>query len=185
MDDLLTTPDGIPPADWQATPPRVRALVTALLLQVAALTTWALELEQRLAQTSQNSSKPPSSDPPRAPPRPATTPRGRPRGGQPDHPGATRARREPDAIAPLHPTACPPCATTLAPTLPDAAPPQTTQVGDLPPITPIVTDDVQPTVCCPTCAARVTAALPPEARTGYGPRVTASVGHLHGTYHLS
>lgn len=185
MDDPLPPPDSIPPDVWNTWSLAARVLIATLVQQVAALTTRVQELEQRLAQTSQNSSKPPSSDPPSAPPRPAKTPRGLPRGGQPDHPGATRERRKPDTIVPLHPTACPQCATTLAPTLPDAAPPQTTQVWELPPITPIVTDYVQHTVCCPTCAARVTAALPPEARTGYGSRVTALVGHLHGTYHLS
>jgi transposase len=185
MDDLLTPPDGIPPADWQVTPPSVRGVVTAMLSQVATLTVRVQELEQRLAQTSQNSSKPPSTDPPDAPPRPAKTSRGRPRGGQPDHPGTTRERREPDTIVPLHPSACPQCATGLAATLPDVLPPLVTQVWELPPITPIITDYVQHTVCCPTCAAHVTAALPPEAQIGYGPRVTALVGHLHGTYHLS
>lgn len=185
MDDLLTPPDGIPADEWRTWPLAARVLITTLVQQAAALTTRVQELEQRLAQTSQNSSKPPSSDPPSAPPRPPKTPRGRPRGGQPDHPGATRARREPDQIMPLHPTTCPQCATALSPQLPDAAPPRITQVWDVPSITPIITDYVQHTVCCPTCAARVTADLPPDASTGYGPRVTALVGHLHGTYHLS
>jgi transposase len=43
----------------------------------------------------------------------------------------------------------------------------------------------RPTVCCPTCAATVTAPALPEATSGYGPRLTALIGHLHGTYHLS
>lgn len=178
MDEQLPAPEGISAADWAATPASVRAFVAQLAARILAL-------EARLNQTSQNSNKPPSSDPPSAPPRPPKTPRGRPRGGQPDHPGATRERREPNQIIPLHPTTCSQCATALPPSLPDAAPPRVTQVWDLPPITPIITDYVQHTVCCPTCAACVTADLPSDAGTGYGPRVTALVGHLHGTYHLS
>lgn len=142
MDDPLPPPDGIPPDVWNTWSLAARVLITTLVQQVAALTTRVQDLEQRLAQTSQNSSKPHSSDPPSAPLRPAKTPRGRPRGGQPDHPGATRERRETDTIVPLRPTACPQCATTLAPTLPDATPPQTTQGWELPPIILIVTDYV-------------------------------------------
>lgn len=185
MDELLPVPDGIPPADWAATPASVRLLVIALMQQVAALTARVQELEQRLNQTSQNSSKPPSSDPPSAPPRPPKVPRGRPRGAQPGHSGSTREHREPDTIVPLHPATCPSCQTALESTLPDVAPPRVTQVWELPVIRPHITDYVQHTVCCPTCAATVTAPAASAAATGYGPRLTALIGHLHGTYHLS
>jgi transposase len=72
-------------ADWDATPPAVRAVLVALLARIA-------DLEARLNQHSGNSSKPPSSDPPSAPPTPPRTPRGKPkpRGGQPGHPGSHR-----------------------------------------------------------------------------------------------
>ena len=185
MDELLPVPDGIPPADWAATPASVRLLVLALMQQLAALTARVQELEHRLNQTSQNSSKPPSSDPPSAPPRPPKVPRGRPRGAQPGHSGTTREHREPDTIVPLHPATCPSCQTALEPTLPDVAPPRVRQVWELPVIRPQITDYVQHTVCCPTCTATVTAPAPPAAATGYGPRLTALIGHLHGTYHLS
>jgi transposase len=58
-------------------------------------------------------------------------------------------------------------------------------VWELPAIRPQITDYVQHTVCCPTCTATVTAPAPLEAATGYGPRLTALIGQLHGTYHLS
>lgn len=177
MDDIDTPPDGIPLADWLATPASVRLLVTVLLTRIQTF-------EQRLNQTSQTSSKPPSSDPPSAPPRPPATPRGRKAGGQPGHPGHTRPRREPDQIVPLRPTTCPTCQADLPSTLPDAAPPIVTQVWDVPPIRPVIIDYHQHTVICPCCQTRTTAAPAPAAATGYGARVTALVGHLHGTYHL-
>jgi transposase len=178
MDDELPPPDDIPAQEWASWPLAARVLVTRLLARVQIL-------EQRLNQTSQNSSKPPSSDPPSAPPRPPKVPRGRKAGGQPGHAGHTRERREPDAIVPLHPSACPSCHTPLDPTLPDVSAPRVTQVWELPAIRPQITDYVQHTVCCPTCATIVTASAAPEAATGYGPRLTALIGHLHGTYHLS
>lgn len=178
MDDELPSPDDIAAEEWATWPLAARVLVTRLLARVQVL-------EQRLNQTSQNSSKPPSSDPPSAPPRPPKLPRGRKAGGQPGHGGHTRERREPDAILPLHPSACPSCHTPLNPTLPDVSAPRVTQVWELPAIRPQITDYVQHTVCCPTCATIVTAPAAPEAATGYGPRLTALIGHLHGTYHLS
>jgi transposase len=69
--------------------------------------------------------------------------------------------------------------------LPDVAPPRVTQAWELPALRPQITDYVQHTVCCPTCAATVTAPAAPAAAAGYGPRLTALIGHLHGTYHLS
>lgn len=185
MDELLPPPEGVPSDEWATWPVAARVMITALLRQVNTLTARVHELEQRLNQTSQNSSKPPSSDPPSAPPRPPKVPRGRKAGGQPGHAGHTRERREPDTIVPLHPTACPSCHTPLDPALPDVVPPRVTQVWELPVIRPQITDYVQHTVCCPTCAATVTAPAPLEAATGYGPRLTALIGHLHGTYHLS
>jgi transposase len=136
MDEPFPAPDGISAEDWAAPPASVHTFVGQLATRILAL-------EARLNQTSQNPSKPPTSDPPDAPPRPTKTPRGRLRGGQPDHPGTTRERREPDTIVLLHPTICPQCATALAPTLPDATPPHITQVWELPPITPIMLDYVQ------------------------------------------
>jgi len=71
--------DRVPPVeisaeDWAVTPSAVRALVMELRRRLA-------QVEARLNQTSQNSSKPPSSDPPSARPRPAKEPTGRKSGG--------------------------------------------------------------------------------------------------------
>lgn len=185
MTDVRCPPSGIDPADWDATPATVQVVVLALLDQVHRLTAQVQALTAQIQQTSRNSSKPPSSDPPSAPPRPSAPTSPRTRGGQPDHPGTTRERRPPDQIVPCIPPQCPHCATLFASDLPDVAPPQWHQVWELPPIHVIVTEYQLHTVRCPTCAQSVTATLPPEASTGYGPRLTALVGHLHGTYHLS
>lgn len=184
MEELLRPPESIGADDWAATPPSVRALVLTLLEQVPTLAQRVLELEHRLAQNSHNSSKPPSSDPPSAPPRPQKVPRGRKKGGQVGHEGTTRERREPDEIVACRPDECPACHTALPLDLPDAGDVVVTQVWELPLLRPIVTDYHQHTVCCPTCATSVTAQAP-EASNGYGVRVAALCGHLHGTYHLS
>lgn len=185
MEELLRPVEGISAEDWAVTPPSVRALVLLQSQQIGALAQRVLDLEQRLNLSSHNSSKPPSSDPPSAPPRPQKVPRGRNAGGQVGHPGSTRERREPDEIVECRPTDCPHCLTALPQNLPDAAPLVVTQVWELPLLRPIITDYQQHTVCCPTCAARIIAPAPSDALTGYGARVTALCGHLHGTYHLS
>src|SRR5215510_13635098 len=82
--DLEPPPTGILAEDWAATPLAVRHFLSALLTVVslqqqqiahlqqenADLRQRVTQLEARLNQHSQNSSKPPSSDPPSAPPRP-------------------------------------------------------------------------------------------------------------------
>lgn len=118
------------------------------------------ELRAKLNLTSHNSSKPPSSDPPSAPPRPQKVPRGRKATGQVGHQGKTRERREPDEIVDCRPTDSPHCQCILPDTLPDARAVLVTQVWELPLLRPIITDYHQHTVCCPTCAAPVTAATP-------------------------
>src|SRR5437773_5311744 len=71
-------PGGISAEDWAATPAAVHALVLTLLGRLA-------RVEERLKQTSRNSSKPPSSDPPTLT-RPVRSPAGWKTGGRPGHP---------------------------------------------------------------------------------------------------
>ena len=111
MDDALP-PFDITPEDWAATPHSVRAAFTALVAVTTTYQQQLVELQARLNQHSQNSSKPPSSDPPSAPPRPAKTPRGRPRGAQVGHERAERPIPEPDTIDEhrnYYPDSCPGC----------------------------------------------------------------------------
>jgi hypothetical protein len=82
QDDPDLLPSGIPADAWAVASPFMQQALRALLLLVAhlqqentALRQRVADLEARLNQHSQNSSKPPSSDPPSAPPRPARVPR--------------------------------------------------------------------------------------------------------------
>ena len=169
----VTPPLGISLADWDATPPAVRAVVLALLDQVQTLQARVADLEARLSQYSGNSARPPSSDPPSAPPRPKRTPTGRKRGAQPGHPGHQRELLPPgevDEFVIHRPTACPHCQTALPADLP-ASDVLRQQVWDVPPIQPHVTEHQFPTVACPHCQAPVRAPRPPEVPPGsFGPR---------------
>jgi transposase len=147
--------------DWAATPPAVQQsflalvdMVRTLTAEVEQLRAQVKDLQARLQQTSQNSSKPPSSDPPSAPPRPQKTLRGRPRGGQPGHPGHDRPlapEDQVDTIVPRYPTQCTHCHAYFPPTLPDVAPVRRTQVWDLPERLIHITEYQQHTVACPCC----------------------------------
>ena len=184
----LAPPLGIPPADWAATPPSVRAVVLALLDQVQSLQTRVADLEARLAQHSGNSSRPPSSDPPSAPPRPKPGPTGRARGAQPGRPGHQRELLPPGQVDELvvhRPAACPHCQMALPADLP-ASTVLRQQVWELPPIQPHVTEHQFPTVTCPHCQVPVRSARPPEVPPGsFGPHLVALVALLHGRYRVS
>jgi transposase len=92
----METVAAITPDIWDRTPPAAQAYIRALESRLSALEArvHALQeqnrtLEERLHQTSRNSSRPPSSDPPQSP-RPRRPRSGRRRGGQPGHAGHTR-----------------------------------------------------------------------------------------------
>ncbi|MBC8161045.1 MAG: IS66 family transposase [Roseiflexaceae bacterium] len=187
---------GISDDDWANTPVAVRhalysilEIVQAQSAQIKALQTQVRDLEAKLGQTSRNSSKPPSSDPPSAPPKPARVPRGRKAGGQPGHEGHQRPLVPPervDEVIELRPTACDRCQTVLAADLPLTQTPRCTQVWELPPIQPYITEYWQHTVCCPHCHEPVTADLPADAPPGaFGSRATALMAILRGRYRLS
>ncbi len=184
----LVPPLGIPPTDWEATPPTVRASILALLDQVQTLQARLADLDAQLKQHSRNSSRPPSSDPPSAPPRPTRSSTGRPRGAQPGHPGHQRELLPPEQVDELvvhRPTTCPHCQTALSAALPATAVLRQ-QVWEVPPIQPHVTEHQFPTVTCPHCQTPVRAARPPDSPPGaFGPRVAALVSLLHGRYRLS
>ncbi len=182
-------PLDIPQADWEATPPSVRALVLALLTQVQQLQTQVTELQAQLTRHSGNSSRPPSSDPPSAPPRPAPPASGRKRGAQPGHPGQHRELLPPDQVSALvvhRPNACPHCQHLLPDDLPPNGPVLRQQVWELPPLDPTITEHQFPTLTCPRCHTPVRAERPPEVPPGsFGPHLVALVALLHGRYRLS
>jgi transposase len=145
-----------------------------------------VELEERLRQSSQNSSRPPSSDAP-AVDRPAKRPpSGRRPGGQPGHEGHQRMllpEDQVDTIVPVKPRRCRRCAAPLHGV--DTTPGRH-QVTELPPLRPHVTEYQVHTLACAQCGATTTAALPASVPRGaFGPQVHATVAVCTGVYHLS
>lgn len=172
-------PTGISAEDWAATPVAVCGLVTGLLQRIA-------DLEERLNQTSRNSSKPPASDPPQARPRPQRTPSGRKRGGQPGHPGHGRRLKpitQVDRIVDVKPTSCRACGALLLGDDPHAV---RHQVTELPRIKPEVIEYRRHTLTCVACGEHTQAEWPAGMPSGsFGPRVQATVGYLTGRMGLS
>lgn len=194
--DTSTPPPGIAPEDWAATPLAVQHFLLATLTvvtlhqqQVVQLSTRVADLEARLNQHSQNSSKPPSSDPPSAPPRPPRVPRGRKPGGQVGHPRHDRPAPEPDQITTTrhhYPSTCPTCGDDVTAHRHDACAIQIQYVWEVPVVSPQITAHQYHTVCCQGCGGLVTAERPADVPPGaFGPRTAALVSLLHGRYRIS
>jgi transposase len=194
--DTNTPPAGISAEDWAATPLAVQQFLLATLSvvalhqqQIAQLSARLSDLEARLNQHSQNSSKPPSSDPPSAPPRRPRVPRGRKPGGQAGHPRHERPTPEPEQITTVehhYPSTCPTCGDSVAQQVQDACAIQTQYVWELPLVQPDITAHHYHTICCRGCGALVTAERPPDVPPGaFGPRTAAVACLLHGRYRIS
>jgi transposase len=141
------------------------------------------ELEQRLNQSSRNSSLPPSQDPPSAPPRPRRPGSGRERGGQPGHEGKSRPLlplEQVEEVIDHWPERCRACAHRFREEgRIEAAPPQRHQVSELPPIAVRIAEHRLHRLRCPVCAAETRAELPVEVPAGaFGPRLQAAVATL-------
>lgn len=168
----------------------LEASVTALQAQVESLTNQVAELQARLKQTSQNSSRPPSSDPPSAPPRAKKPTRSeRKRGGQSNHPGHHRplkAVADVDVVEQHWPPTCPKCQSGLPQVAADGIAPLRQQVWEVPEVKPTVTEHRYEAVSCPRCQALVRAKRPTDVPAGaFGPRLVSLVGLLVGRYRLS
>jgi len=154
--------------------------------EIAELRARTEQLEARLRQNSQNSSKPPSSDPPSAPARYGRKKSKRRRGGQEGHAGHFRPMLPVEAVdnvIPVKPSTCGCCGRQLHGEDPA---PRRHQVWDIPPIEPQVDEYQLHTLCCAHCGAATTATLPAGAPSGaFGPRTQAAVGILSGAYRLS
>jgi transposase len=179
-------PPGITAEDWAATPLAVQQWVVSLLETVVALQKRVAELEERVNQTSRNSSKSPSSDPPNAPPRPKAPPTGRKAGGQPGHAGHGRSLKpfaQVDHVVVARPIQCVACGALL---LGEDAQPVRHQVTELPRIEPEVTEYQRHTVTCLACGAHTQAAWPAAMPAGsFGPRAQATVGYVTGRMGVS
>lgn len=155
------------------------AVIAQLLARIA-------DLEERLRQNSQNSSRPPSSDAPsQAQPAPRP-PSGRRPGGQPGHEGHQRRlvpTERVDRVVAVKPARCRQCAARLHG---EDAHPRRHQVTEVPPVQAHTTEYQLHTLTCAGCGTTTTAPLPAGVPRGaFGPRLTALVAVCTGVYHLS
>ncbi|NIN68062.1 MAG: IS66 family transposase [Anaerolineae bacterium] len=177
------------PGLWAELPQQAQVLITAMQAHIDGLETRVRELETRLDQNSQNSSRPPSSDPPgfKRPQSPNSS-RGRKRGGQPGHRGHHRieySESEIDEVVELHPSGCEKCGTRLEGRAQDERQ-WCHQVVELPEARVKVTEYRLHSSKCPGCGHRVSAELPSGVPSRpFGPRLQATAAMLTGRYRLS
>ena len=174
---------------WVELPQQAQEMFVTMHTHIEGLEVRIHELEARLDQHSQNSSRPPSSDPPsfKRPQRPSSS-GGRKRGGQPGHRGHHRieyAEAEVDEVVELHPSGCEKCGAQLE------GPAQDErwwrhQVVELPEVRVKVTEYRLHSSKCPGCGHRVSAQLPAGVPgRPFGPTLQATAAMLTGRYRLS
>jgi transposase len=155
-----------------------------LLKRFEALEAEVKSLREQLATNSNNSSKPPSQDPYRQ--KRNSTPLGRKQGGQPGHPGHSRAFVPPDQVTKmidLFPLSCPSCAGTKL--NPNPISTERRQVTELPEIKPEVIQYNIHTCRCEKCGKPIRVDVPIEAERGFGPRLMGFLTMLGGEGLLS
>ena len=176
----------IPKEDWDATPASVKGLVLVLSERLSNLEKRFALLEERLNQSSENSSKPPSQDGYQKPgKRKSSKPRGFKR----------EARREVEVSRGLLPSeSCerveevkPGCCSNCGePLFGEDRQPHRHQVFELPEVSPQVNEYRLHQLTCAACSHRTRAALPAQvSQTGYGDRLSSIVGVLSGPYRQS
>ncbi len=157
--------------------------------QIRVLLARIAELEERLKQNSQNSSKPPSSDPPGVKLGPKKVPSGRKAGGQSGHKKWKRemlpASRVDDFVN-VWPERCEHCEARLPRGLrTEVCEPERHQVTEVPPVVAHVTEYVMHAQEC-GCGHVTQAGLPAGTPCGaFGPRLQAVTALFTGTYRLS
>ena len=149
--------------------------------QIARLEARVERLEERLRESSSNSSKPPSAEPPGARPRGERSPTARKPGGQPGHEGTTRqlvAEDELDEVVEHWPERCAGCGQGLEAGRP-AGVAHRHQLFELPRIAVAVTEHRAHAMSCPGCGKRTHAALGADvAASAFGPRLKAAIALL-------
>lgn len=181
---------GVSEADWQRTPPAVRAAVLVVAQSHEALLRRVEEFEEKLRENSSNSSRPPSSDRPadRTKQKQKRKGRGKGRqpGGQPGHKGHQRTLlpvEQMKSVTPVKPPACQRCGAELSG---EDADPLRHQVTDVPPVQPEHHEWQLHELGCACCGHRTRAKLPDDVPRGaFGPRVLALVALFTGAYRLS
>jgi transposase len=167
------------PQDWEHTPSTVQVYLRTMHDKLGQLQARVETLEAHLTQNSTTSHRPPSSDSPYKKRRQrSTATTSRKAGGQPGHPGHGQALLPPTAVHEVRPERCACGNTTFALT----APYHTHQVIELPPITMDATHWVLHRSWCAVCGTWNKAQVPAAHATGYGPRFSALMGEVAGTY---
>jgi transposase len=167
-------------------------LIVYLSQAVEILQARVAELERKIAlltRDSSNSSKPPSSDGPgkKSQARPKKSRKRNP-GGQPGHKGAKRELvpiEKVDHVEEVLPEACEFCHRAIEPgTSRVLGNYLRCQVTDIPKIRPVITEYKLRCVEC-TCGATTWAEIPPQARSGFGPRFTATLAYLTALHRVT
>jgi transposase len=154
------------------------ALIESLAAQVKSLKTQLEELKQP-AKTPENSSKPPSSG------YKGNRPQRERKKGKQGRVGKSRKRVVPDVVIECHVEQCGDCGADLS------GLPQrllgSSQVGEIPPVEPVVVEARRYGCICPHCGVRQSAAYPSgmEPERVFGRRLEGVVTYLHEIHHLS
>lgn len=176
--------------DWQLTPETAKKYIQYLESKLFGLQelvqtheTRIEKLETKSNKNSRNSSKPPSSDPPFNKQKRKKTKSPNSKGGQKGHKGHQQQMLDPDTTKNLLPESCSCGHTDFSGC--HSRPFYTHQHIEIPEIPVNVTHYVLNSCKCPDCGKTLKAELPAEARTGYGPRLSAFVAELSGTKGMS
>jgi transposase len=165
--------------DWEQTPPAVQAYLHTLRHEMGQLQERVENLEARLNQNATTSSRPPSSASPYKKPRRRSGSKGwRKGGGKPGPQGHRQGLLAPTSVEDLLPESCACGSGEFDLIQPYYTPP----VIELPPIEMEVTHWVLHQGRCWGCGGWQKAPLPVEQVTGDGPRLSALMAELAGTY---
>ena len=179
---LQDLPKGFPISeeDWKQTPPAVRALVLQQYELIGQLINRVEELEARLGQNSQNSSRPPSSDPPYQRDKRESKGTGKP-GAKKGHKGHQQALLTPTEVVPVPPKPCE-CGCQQVENLKAF---YTHQHIELPEIEMQITHFVLQEGKCMACGRTCKGVVPEGFQVGYGPRFTGLIGELSASQRSS
>jgi len=160
--------------DWEKTPKPVQAFIVNMMNEITSLHSKIEKIERRLHQDSSNSSKPPSSDSPYN--KKPDKNKKQNAGGKKGHKGHSQVMLEPTETILVKPESCS-CGNT---NFPETEPYRTHQEIELPKIKMDVTHFILHKGACPCCGKINKAHVPPEHKTGYGPRLSAFIGEVGG-----
>ncbi len=166
--------------DWQQTPPAVRAFILQQQELLIKLAKRVEELEARLGQNSQNSSRPPSSDSPYERDKRGSKGTGKP-GAKKGHKGHQQSLLKPTEVIPIPPKPCE-CGGQAFENLRAF---YTHQHIELPEIRMEITHFVLQEGECAGCGKTCKGVVPEGFQVGYGPRLTGLIGELSASQRSS